>query len=120
MFELASSEDIYLDAKAFVSMTDLRLIRITNPFDKHIRNCFEGESWPQLSFRPNHCKLHLNGDPKFLSHKLRVLAWHGCPLKSLPSNFDPKNLVDLHMPYSDIEQLWKGTKVQTILSYVIF
>ncbi|KHG24066.1 suppressor of npr1-1, constitutive 1 -like protein [Gossypium arboreum] len=31
----------------------------------------------------------------------------GCPLRSLPSNFQPENLVILLLSYSNIEQLWK-------------
>ncbi|XP_040960364.1 TMV resistance protein N-like [Gossypium hirsutum] len=33
-----------------------------------------------------------------------------CPLKFLPSNFHPDNLVALLLPYSHIEQLWKGNR----------
>ncbi|KAK9041687.1 hypothetical protein V6N11_016777 [Hibiscus sabdariffa] len=36
--------------------------------------------------------------------------WQGYPLKSLPSCFQPDNLVALLLPYSRIEQLWKGTR----------
>ncbi|KAK9943482.1 hypothetical protein M0R45_009089 [Rubus argutus] len=114
MVELSNSGDICLDAEAVASMTNLRLLRITYPqysnqFDEFLR--FEGGRWPKQYLRqPENCRQQLNGDPKFLSHKLMVLAWHGCPLKSLPFNFDPKNLVDLDMRYSLIEQLWQGTK----------
>ncbi|CAN6544828.1 unnamed protein product [Malus baccata var. baccata] len=37
---------------------------------------------------------------------LRYLYWWGYPLKSLPSNFSPKRLVELHMPFSKVEKLW--------------
>ena len=79
--------------------------------NKPFIECFKEESWPEQLYQQDNCKQHMNGDLKFLSHKLRVLAWHGCPLKSLPSNFDPKNLLDLDMRFSHIEQLWEGTKV---------
>ncbi|PPD70515.1 hypothetical protein GOBAR_DD32615 [Gossypium barbadense] len=46
---------------------------------------------------------------KFLSNELRLLEWISYPLKSLPSSFQLDNLVALLLPYSRIEQLWKGT-----------
>ncbi|KAK8329793.1 hypothetical protein V6Z12_A11G348600, partial [Gossypium hirsutum] len=47
---------------------------------------------------------------KFLSNELRLLDWKGCPLKSLPSSFQPDNLIALLLPYSCIQQLWKGNR----------
>ncbi|XP_039038960.1 disease resistance protein TAO1-like [Hibiscus syriacus] len=41
------------------------------------------------------------------SDELRYLHWDFCPLKSLSSNFNPKNLVVLKLRDSFIEQLWK-------------
>ncbi|KAL5776107.1 hypothetical protein ACOSP7_009033 [Xanthoceras sorbifolium] len=42
--------------------------------------------------------------------ELRYFHWHGCPFKSLQSNFHPQNLVILDMPHSSIEQLWDGVQ----------
>ncbi|MFQ6657510.1 hypothetical protein Gotur_027152, partial [Gossypium turneri] len=50
-------------------------------------------------------------DLKYLSNELRFLDWTGYPLKSLPSSFQPDNLITLLLPYSRIEQLWKGNRV---------
>ncbi|CAN6722755.1 unnamed protein product [Malus baccata var. baccata] len=96
------SEEVYLNAEAFAGMTRLRLLRIKyhNPFSDH--------DFIQ----------HLSGDLKYLSHELRCLFWHGCPLKSLPSNFHPNNLVDLDMQYSNIQQLWEGTKHLKRLKFI--
>ncbi|KAF3956984.1 hypothetical protein CMV_017955 [Castanea mollissima] len=44
----------------------------------------------------------------YLSNELRVIDWHGYPLKSMPTSFQPNKLVELRMRYSDIKQLWKG------------
>ncbi|KAB2602544.1 TMV resistance protein N-like [Pyrus ussuriensis x Pyrus communis] len=41
-----------------------------------------------------------------LPNSLRYLYWRGYPLKSLPSNFSPENLVELHMPESQVKELW--------------
>ncbi|CAN6562137.1 unnamed protein product [Malus baccata var. baccata] len=49
-------------------------------------------------------------DLKFLSEKLSYLFWNKCPLKSISSNFNPENLVEIDMQYSWVEHLWKGTK----------
>ncbi|XP_050140848.1 disease resistance-like protein DSC1 isoform X1 [Malus sylvestris] len=45
-----------------------------------------------------------------LPNSLRYLYWNRYPLKSLPSNFSPENLVELHMPDSLVKQLWKEDK----------
>nr|XP_017189520.2 disease resistance-like protein DSC1 isoform X2 [Malus domestica] len=42
-----------------------------------------------------------------LPDSLRYLYWCQYPLESLPSNFSPENLVELHMPYSNVKKLWK-------------
>ncbi|GMI65801.1 hypothetical protein like AT5G36930 [Hibiscus trionum] len=47
-------------------------------------------------------------DLKYLSNELRLLDWTGYPLRFLPPSFQPDNLVALLLPYSRIEQLWKG------------
>ncbi|XP_040960358.1 disease resistance-like protein DSC1 [Gossypium hirsutum] len=49
-------------------------------------------------------------DLKYLSNELRLLDWKRCPLRSLPSSFQPDNLVALLLPCSCIEQLWKGNR----------
>ncbi|KAI5429417.1 hypothetical protein KIW84_034141 [Lathyrus oleraceus] len=48
------------------------------------------------------------GSLKFLSDSLCYLLWNGYPFTSLPSNFQPYNLVEFNMPGSNIEQLWIG------------
>nr|XP_028958079.1 putative disease resistance protein At4g11170 [Malus domestica] len=42
-----------------------------------------------------------------LPDSLLYLYWEGYPLESLPSNFCPEDLVELHMPYSKVKKLWK-------------
>ena len=39
---------------------------------------------------------------------LRFLSWEGYPHSCLPTIFEANNLVELHMPYSRITQLWDG------------
>ncbi|GJS16672.1 NB-ARC domains-containing protein [Tanacetum coccineum] len=46
----------------------------------------------------------------FLSDKLRLFCWHGCPFMYLPSNFYPRNIVAIDLSYNHIKQLWKTPK----------
>ncbi|PRQ57519.1 putative leucine-rich repeat domain, L domain-containing protein [Rosa chinensis] len=104
--DLSNSDEVYLNTEAFVSMRKLRLLQI------HDHNNYidlDGEFFERCL--DSNCKQHVTGDLKFLSHELRLLVWHGCPLKSLPFKFQPKNLLYLDMSYSHIEQLWEGTKL---------
>ncbi|KAL4605156.1 hypothetical protein ACB092_09G009000 [Castanea dentata] len=41
---------------------------------------------------------------------LRHLSWKFCPLKCLPSSFQPKELVGLDLQHSKCEYLWEGAK----------
>ncbi|KAI7998412.1 TMV resistance protein N [Camellia lanceoleosa] len=78
-------KDIHLRPKAFTKMSNLRILKI--------------------------CHMHLSEELKYLSNKLRYLDWLGYPMKYMPSTFQPKHLVELHLTYSSIEQLWEGTMV---------
>ncbi|CAL5407419.1 unnamed protein product [Camellia sinensis] len=55
------------------------------------------------------CCMHLSEELKYLSNKLSYLDWLGYPMKYMPSTFQPEHLVELHLTYSSIEQLWEGT-----------
>ncbi|XP_024026910.1 disease resistance protein RPP5-like [Morus notabilis] len=84
-------EEIHLEPTVFRKMSNLRLLKIYN------------------SSSVKKGKLYLQ-DLQYLPRSLRYLEWHEYPLKYLPSNFKPKNLVDLKMPYSHLEQLWVGVQ----------
>lgn len=112
--DLPNSKEVYLNAEAFVRMTKLRLLKVR--YNCNIDSDEEALSCEDLC-NPDDCKQQLTGDLKFLSHELRCLLWYGCPLKSLPSNFQPKNLFHLDMPYSNIHKLWEGTKVHSLFSF---
>ncbi|PRQ59648.1 putative winged helix-turn-helix DNA-binding domain, leucine-rich repeat domain, L [Rosa chinensis] len=116
MLDLSKSKDVYIDAEAFVRMTKLRLLRIGYNHSTDL-NAKDFQS-NQSDHPRGECKQHVSGDVKFLSHDLRYLMWYGCPLKSLPSNFHPKNLVDLDMRCSHIEQLWEEIKPFKKLKFV--
>ncbi|PPD75502.1 hypothetical protein GOBAR_DD27582 [Gossypium barbadense] len=74
------NKTLTLSADAFLKMKRLRLLRV---------------------FCQSNCC-----DLTYLSNELWLLDWMGCPLRSLPSSFQPKYIVILLLSYSNIEQLW--------------
>jgi hypothetical protein len=89
---LPKNED--LDAKAFSKMKNLKILEIRNV------------QFPQgLSYLPN---------------ELRLLNWVGYPLESMPTGFQPNNLVQLRMTDSRIKQLWRGVVVRFHLCKCVF
>ncbi|XP_029130730.1 TMV resistance protein N isoform X3 [Cajanus cajan] len=64
----------------------------------------------------NHLKLvileniNFSGSLDYLSNELRYVYWKKYPSRCLPSSFYPDKLVELFLPYSNIKQLWEGTK----------
>ncbi|XP_068328923.1 disease resistance protein RPV1-like isoform X1 [Pyrus communis] len=135
-----------INAEAFVSMTQLRLLKV-NHKDYTFKYDFLGSvirttplsmshdflrsvirttplSMSQLGLREirdytftrAYCNHHLIGTLKLLN--LRYLSWFGFPLKSLPSNFQFKNLVELDMQFSLIDRLWEGTQTLKTLKFI--
>nr|XP_023874153.1 TMV resistance protein N-like [Quercus suber] len=86
----------HLSVEAFSKMTNLRFLKI-------------GYVQPpqDLIGGPIQLPQGLN----YLSNELRVIDWHGYPLKSLPTSFQPNKLVELRMHCSDIKQQWKGIMI---------
>jgi hypothetical protein len=60
--------------------------------------------------------VHLDGDFKYLSRRLRWLCWKEFPLTCMPSNFDQRNLVSIELENSNIKLVWKEMQV-IVLSY---
>ncbi|KAE9595493.1 hypothetical protein Lal_00031031 [Lupinus albus] len=56
------------------------------------------------------CQMQLPLGLNCLPCELKVLHWKGCPLKTLPVTNQLDEVVDLKLPYSEIVQLWHGTK----------
>ncbi|XP_058190548.1 disease resistance protein RPV1-like [Rhododendron vialii] len=55
--------------------------------------------------------VQLFGTSKAFPKRLQWLYWRGFPSTSFPNDFPLENLVSLDMRYSNLKQLWKGTKV---------
>ncbi|XP_044469701.1 disease resistance-like protein DSC1 [Mangifera indica] len=66
----------------------------------------------------NDGKVHGFEKLKFDFYEIRYFCFHGYLDKSLPSNFNPKNLVALYMPNSKVEKLWTGSQVLVNLKHI--
>ncbi|KAH1264375.1 TMV resistance protein N [Glycine max] len=93
ILDLSKIEDLHLSFDSFTKMTNVRFLK------------FYYGKWSSKG------KIYLpkNG-LKSLSDKLRHLQWHGYCLESLPSTFSAKFLVELVMPYSNLQKLWDGVQ----------
>ncbi|KAL4017387.1 hypothetical protein IC575_020939 [Cucumis melo] len=92
MMDFDEEGESHLNAKAFSSMTNLRVLKLNN--------------------------VHLCEEIEYLSDQLRFLNWHGYPLKTLPSNFNPTNLLELELPNSSIHLLWTTSKSMETLKVI--
>ncbi|XP_031257904.1 disease resistance-like protein DSC1 isoform X2 [Pistacia vera] len=88
--DMSKVRDIHLNRHAFSRMRKLRFLKLYNSHSEE----------------DNISKVHVSQGLESVFSNLRYLCWHGCPLKSLESNFRPENLVALDMSYSNVEQLW--------------
>ncbi|RVW37817.1 Disease resistance-like protein DSC1 [Vitis vinifera] len=129
VFDLSASKELNLSVDAFAKMNKLRLLRFYNcqfygsseylSEEELIASTRDAWRWMGYDNSPyNDSKLHLSRDFKFPSNNLRSLHWHGYPLKSLPSIFHPKKLVELNMCYSLLKQLWEGKKAFEKLKFI--
>ncbi|KAK2973598.1 hypothetical protein RJ640_003120 [Escallonia rubra] len=80
-----NSDEMDLKADAFSRMCRLRLLHINY--------------------------LHLTGGFKGFPKKIKWLRWHGCPLKSIPSDFPLESMVAIDMSYSKLGPGWCGDKL---------
>ncbi|KAL5753553.1 hypothetical protein ACOSP7_021773 [Xanthoceras sorbifolium] len=90
------SDQLQLSHDAFMRMPGLKFLKFYNY--QHYGGYNEKD------------QVQLHQGLELLPDELRYLHWHRYPLKSLPSNFKPDHLVELEMPYSKIEQLWKDNQ----------
>ncbi|KAJ0085782.1 hypothetical protein Patl1_07255 [Pistacia atlantica] len=93
ILDFPAYKELKLNAKSFSRMNNLRLLKIKD--------------------------VSLSQSLEYISDELRLLNWHGYPLRSLPSNFQHNKLFELNMCSSHIEQLWKEVKHSNQLKIVI-
>ncbi|KAJ4723729.1 Disease resistance protein (TIR-NBS-LRR class) family [Melia azedarach] len=98
------SDHVDLDPTVFENMPNLRLLKF---YDLENDFCNLNMSY-DAHFYDLHksYKVHLPQGLDYLPDELRYLHWYGYPLRTLPMRFNPKNLVELNLPYSKVEQLW--------------
>ncbi|XP_052292643.1 disease resistance-like protein DSC1 isoform X2 [Citrus sinensis] len=104
--DLSKIKGINLDPGAFTNMSSMRLLKFYVPKFYKIERFLSMSIEEQLSYS----KVQLPNGLDCLPKKLRYLHWDTYPLRTLPSNFKPKNLVELNLRFSKVEQLWEGEK----------
>ena len=95
---LSNLGEIRFTTSAFAKMTKLRVLSIYGKSSPHGMQC----------------KVHIYDDFKLPCDELRFLLWERYPLKSLPYDFESKNLLWLIIRGSHLTQLWEGNKVRLI------
>ncbi|XP_050145801.1 disease resistance protein RPV1-like isoform X3 [Malus sylvestris] len=116
---LFNAEDVYRVLKSNTETPNVEVIEV---------------DWHNLQERPLKCAdftqmsnlimLIVDGGYTFsasldLPDSLHYLDWWGYLLESLPSNFCPRNLVELHMQYSRVtKELWKEEQILVNLQVI--
>ncbi|XP_044512061.1 disease resistance-like protein DSC1 [Mangifera indica] len=95
--DMSKIREIHVSSEAFKNMPNLRLLNFYA--SDHLLGDFASNP-----------KLYFNQGLEYLSDELRCLYWVGYPLRTLPSRFSPEKLIEISLPFSNIEQLWIGTK----------
>ncbi|CAA7054997.1 unnamed protein product [Microthlaspi erraticum] len=93
-----------LGKEAFDGMNNLQYLKFYN-------SCFPRDSEAD-------CKLNFPDGLKLPLQEIRYFHWLRFPEEELPQHFNPKNLVDLKLPYSKIKRLWDGVKDTSNLKWV--
>nr|VDC60227.1 unnamed protein product [Brassica rapa] len=81
------TDELHVHENAFKGMCNLRFLEI---------------------FGCNVVRLHLPKNFDYLPPSLRLLSWHGYPMRCMPSKFQPENLIKLVMRAGNLEKLWEG------------
>lgn len=100
-FNRSNIEELDLDGANFKQMSKLIFLGV----DKS--STYRFEIYGKLNFSLD------------LPNSLRYMFWHAYPLESLPSKFSAINLVELHMPESQVEKLWDEGKVNAYFTFCI-
>ncbi|XP_068319310.1 disease resistance protein RUN1-like isoform X2 [Pyrus communis] len=120
-FDTSNITPLELCGSPFEKMSNLRLLIIHDSRRRLMHKGFFkfGAKWMQQVYHAdlfdklNNNNLDLSQGLQSLPNSLRYLYWQGYPLKSLPSNFSPQNLVELRMPGSFVgAELW--SKIQNL------
>lgn len=95
------------------------MMLISSPHEEENLNAGTFSMMKKLSFLKIY-NVQLPQGLNYLSNELRLMEWHGYPLKFMPMSFQPKKLVELIMPHSHIKQLPEGLSVRFHLCKYFF
>ncbi|KAG2241963.1 hypothetical protein Bca52824_096194, partial [Brassica carinata] len=98
------TEDLPLDSCAFNMMRNLRYLKF---FSSRCHGKCEADR-----------KLNCPDGLEFALEELRYLYWLKFPSRIFPKDFNPRNLTDLNLPYSEIKELWDAVKDTPKLKWV--
>ncbi|KFK28606.1 hypothetical protein AALP_AA7G019600 [Arabis alpina] len=102
--DMSNVDSMKLSADIFTGMSSLKFLKFYNS------HC---SKWCE-----NDCRLRFPDGLDCFPDDLVYLHWQGYPLEYMPSNFNPKKLIDLNLRYSKIEQLWEDEKNTGELKWV--
>lgn len=92
--DMSEISELHISERGFNGMRNLMFLKFyTNLWNKEV-------------------KVHLPDGLDYLSRKLRLLHWEAFPMRCMPPNFCPENLVELVMEASKLEMLWSGIQVR--------
>ncbi|XP_044470283.1 disease resistance protein RPV1-like isoform X2 [Mangifera indica] len=114
--DMSKVEELHLNPEAFNKMPNLRFLKFY--WSEHGKKVPESDSstfrcilsWLKRENSNDGKKVHGFEKLKFDFYGLRYFCFDGYPAKSLPPNFNPKNLVALYMPNSKVKKLWTGNQ----------
>ncbi|MED6198281.1 hypothetical protein PIB30_064691 [Stylosanthes scabra] len=95
--DMTQDTDLCISSQAFRKMPNLRLLAFAD--NKAFQRKKKKKRTNETLALPTDLELPNN---------LRYIQWDGCPLKSLTTSWWPTKLVELSMPFSNVEKLWDG------------
>ncbi|XP_058746896.1 TMV resistance protein N-like [Vicia villosa] len=90
--DLSKNNELPLCSDTFTKMKSLRILKFYIPLGQSCSNAY----------------LNLPMVLEPFSSELRYFEWIGYPFETLPQPFCAKLLVEIHMPHSNVKQLWQG------------
>ncbi|KAL1220490.1 Disease resistance protein RPS6 [Cardamine amara subsp. amara] len=91
-----------------LDMDEIDDLHIHENVFKGMRNLLFLKIYSKKLEQKKEVRWHLPEGFNYLSHKLRLLRLDGYPMRYMPFNFRPENLVKLQMWGSKLERLWEG------------
>ncbi|KAM1031549.1 hypothetical protein ACFX2C_035322 [Malus domestica] len=111
---LFNDEDVYRVLRSDTETPNVEAIELYNLQERQLKHA-DFKNMSNLIMLSSLGKLT---DSLELPDSLRYLYWLSYPLESLPSNFCPENLVELHMRYSKVKKLWKEEQILVNLQVI--